>query len=152
MVALTSDRIEKHIVLAAPRSRVWRAITSAEEFGKWFGVTLDGPFAENTPVSGRINTKGFEGLKFELMIERIEPQRYFSYRWHPYAVDPKVDYSAEPSTLVEFTFSEVAGGTALDIVESGFERIPLRRRAEAFRMNDGGWSEQIQNIERYVAT
>jgi uncharacterized protein YndB with AHSA1/START domain len=86
------------------------------------------------------------------MIERIEPERYFSYRWHPYAADPNVDYSKEPTTLVEFRLDEVAEGTALTIVESGFDRIPLSRRAEAFRMNEAGWASQVRNIERYVAS
>jgi uncharacterized protein YndB with AHSA1/START domain len=151
MVAQISDRIEKHILLRAPRSRVWRAITNAEEFGKWFGVSLQGPFVQSSSVAGRITTKGFEHLKFTLDVEAIEPESYFSYRWHPYAIDPSVDYSKEPTTLVEFRLEETAEGTALRVVESGFEHIPLARRAEALRMNDGGWSAQIKNIEQHVA-
>jgi uncharacterized protein YndB with AHSA1/START domain len=87
----------------------------------------------------------------ELLVERIEPERYFSYRWHPYAIDPAADYSAEPTTLVEFTLQDTEEGTAVTIVESGFDRIPLARRAEAFRMNDQGWAGQIKNLARYVS-
>jgi uncharacterized protein YndB with AHSA1/START domain len=150
MVAKTQDRIEKEIFLRAPRSRVWRALTQAEEFGSWFGVQLTGPLAAQTSVTGRITSKGYEHLSFELQVQQIEPESYFSYRWHPYAIDPNVDYSREPTTLVEFHLEEVAGGTRLRVSESGFEHIPLARRAEAFRMNDGGWSQQMQNVERYV--
>ena len=146
-----TDRIEKRVTLAAPRSRVWRAITNAEEFGKWFGAKLEGPFAEGTNVRGRITSKGYEHVMLEMLIERIQPERLFSYRWHPYAVDANTDYSAEPTTLVEFRFDDADGGTVLTIVESGFDRIPASRRAEAFRMNDGGWTSQVKNIERYVA-
>jgi uncharacterized protein YndB with AHSA1/START domain len=146
-----TDRIEKRVTLPAPRSRVWRAITNAEEFGKWFGAKLEGPFAEGANVRGRITAKGYEHVMLEMLIERIQPERLFSYRWHPYAVDANTDYSAEPTTLVEFRFEEADGGTVLTIVESGFDRIPASRRAEAFRMNDGGWASQMKNIERYVA-
>jgi uncharacterized protein YndB with AHSA1/START domain len=150
--SLTStDRIEKRVTLAAPRSRVWRAITDAEEFGKWFGAKLEGPFAEGANVRGRITSKGYEHAMLELLIERIQPESLFSYRWHPYAVDAKTDYSTEPTTLVEFRFEDADGGTVLTIVESGFVRIPASRRAEAFRMNERGWTAQAKNIERYVA-
>lgn len=145
-----TDRIEKKVVLRATRARVWRALTTAEEFGEWFGVKLEAPFVEGATIRGRITTPEYEHLTGEWMVERIEPERYFAYRWHPYAVDPKVDYSHEPTTLVEFRLDEADGGTALTIVESGFDRIPLSRRAEAFRMNEGGWAEQVKNIERYV--
>lgn len=148
---MTTDRIEKKIVLRAPRSRVWRAIASAEEFGAWFGVKLDGAFAPGARVEGRITTPGYEHVTMEITIERVEPERLLSYRWHPYAIESGVDYSGEPTTLVEFRLDEVAGGTELTLVESGFDRIPLARRAEAFRMNDQGWAEQIKNIERHVA-
>jgi uncharacterized protein YndB with AHSA1/START domain len=147
----TTDRIEKRAVLRAPRSRVWRALTRAEEFGAWFGVKLDGAFAEGAAVRGRITNPGYDHLTMELHVQRIEPESIFSFRWHPYAVDPAVDYASEPTTLVEFQLEEVAGGTALVIVESGFDAIPLARRAEAFRMNDGGWAEQVRNLERHVA-
>jgi uncharacterized protein YndB with AHSA1/START domain len=147
----TTDRIEKKVVLRAPRSRVWRAISSAEEFGAWFRVNLEGVFAEGATIRGRLTHPGYEHVTMDLMVERIEPERYFSYRWHPYAIDPAVDYSAEPTTLVEFILEESEGGTALTIVESGFDRIPLARRAEAFRMDDQGWTGQIKNLVRYVS-
>lgn len=147
----STDRIEKRVVLRAARSRVWRAIATAEEFGAWFRMNLEGGFAEGATIRGRITIPGYEHVTLEMLVERIEPERYFSYRWHPYAVDPKVDYAAEPTTLVEFTLEEMDGATALTIVESGFDRIPLARRAEAFRMNDQGWAGQIKNIERYVS-
>jgi uncharacterized protein YndB with AHSA1/START domain len=151
MVATNTDRIEKQVFLRAPRSRVWRALTQAEEFGSWFGVKLDGKLAPQQSVTGRITTKGYEHLTFELQVQQIDPESYFSYRWHPYAIDPGVDYSKEPTTLVEFRLEEVSGGTQLQVSESGFEQIPLARRAEAFRRNDGGWTEQMKNIERHVA-
>lgn len=146
-----TDRIEKTMTLRAPRSRVWRAITTTEEFNAWFGVKLDGAFAEGATVRGKITYPGYEHLTMEMLVERLEPERYFAYRWHPYAVDPGVDYSPEPTTLVEFRLDEADSGTVLTIVESGFDRIPIARRAEAFRMNDGGWNEQMTNIERHVS-
>ncbi|MEO8579826.1 MAG: SRPBCC family protein [Gemmatimonadales bacterium] len=146
----STDRIEKRVVLRAPRSRVWRALTRHDEFGKWFGVNLENGFAEGATVRGNITIKGYEHGTLELKIERLEPENLFSYRWHPYAVDPKNDYSSEPMTLVEFRLEDANDGTVLTIVESGFDRIPLARRAEAFKMNDGGWNGQIKNIERYV--
>ena len=143
-----TDRIEKTVIIKAPRTRVWRAIADAQQFGEWFRVKLDGQFMAGATISGTITYPGYEGLRMEIVIERIEPERLFSYRWHP--GDPRTDYSRDPTTLVEFMLEEVADGTRLTIVESGFDRIPLARRAEAFRMNEGGWSEQIQNIERHV--
>lgn len=151
MDVTSTDRIEKTLTLRAPRSRVWRAITNAEEFGAWFRVKLEGSFTSGATVRGTITHPGYEHLTMEMRIERIEAERYFAYRWHPYAVDPGVDYSPEPTTLVEFRLDEANGGTVLTIVESGFDRIPLARRAEAFRMNDGGWTEQIANIGRHVS-
>ena len=151
MNVTSTDRIEKTVTLRAPRSRVWRALTNADEFGAWFRVKLEGAFAEGATVRGRITHPGYEHVKMEVIVERIEPEHYFAYRWHPYAVDPKLDYSQEPTTLVEFRLEEAAGGTVLTIVESGFDRIPLARRDEAFRMNDGGWTGQLKNIERHVA-
>ena len=147
----TTDRIEKTITLRAPRSRVWRALTVAEEFGEWFRVKLEGPFVEGATVRGRITHPGYEHLTMEIMVERLDPERYFAYRWHPYAINPGVDYSQEPTTLVEFRLEDAAGGTVLTLTESGFDRIPLSRRAEAFRMNDNGWSEQLKNVERHVS-
>jgi uncharacterized protein YndB with AHSA1/START domain len=146
-----TDRIEKTTMMAAPRSRVWRALTDARQFGEWFRARLEGEFVTGATVLGKITYPGYEHLTMEMVIERIEPERVFSFRWHPYAVDPKVDYSSEPMTLVEFTLDEAGSGTRLTIVESGFDRIPLARRADAFRMNDGGWAEQLKNIARYVS-
>ncbi|MQA89794.1 MAG: vanillate O-demethylase oxidoreductase VanB [Gemmatimonas sp.] len=146
-----TDRIEKRLELRASRSRVWRAITTAEEFGAWFRMNINGEFAEGGTVRGRVTHPGYEHVTVEMLVERIEPERYFSYRWHPYAVDTQVDYSAEPTTLVEFIVEETEGGTAVTIIESGFDRIPLARRDEAFRMNDSGWAGQIKNLERYVS-
>jgi uncharacterized protein YndB with AHSA1/START domain len=146
-----TDRIEKRVVLRAPRSRVWRALTDAQEFGAWFGVKLEGAFAEGVTARGKITYPGYEHLTMEVLVERVEPERYFAYRWHPYAIDATVDYSAEPATLVEFRLDDADEGTVLTIVESGFDRIPLARRAEAFRMNDGGWTAQAKNIERHVS-
>ena len=146
-----TDRIEKKVTLKAPRSRVWRAIADADQFGVWFGVKLESPFKAGKTVRGRILHPKYEHMKLDMEIEKIEPERYFSYRWHPYPIDPNVDYSKEPTTLVEFILEEDNGGTALTIVESGFDRIPLARRVEAFRMNDNGWTSQIKNIEKYVS-
>jgi uncharacterized protein YndB with AHSA1/START domain len=146
-----TDRIEKKVTLKAPRSKVWRAIADADQFAQWFGVKLDGPFKAGKTVRGKILNPKYEHMPIDLEIEKIEPERYFSYRWHPYPNDPNVDYSKEPTTLVEFMLEEDNGSTTLTIVESGFDRIPLARRAEAFRANDGGWTGQIKNIEKYVA-
>jgi uncharacterized protein YndB with AHSA1/START domain len=148
---LTADRIEKHIQLRAPRARVWRALTQASEFGAWFGMKLAGSIEAGATVHGKLTVAGYEHLTVEMRIERVEPERVFSYRWHPYAIDPKVDYSKEPMTLVEFRLADAAGGTELTLIESGFEHVPAARRAEAFRMNEGGWSAQLKNIERYVS-
>ena len=146
----STDRIEKRFEVKAKRSRVWRAISDAGEFGAWFGMTLDRPFAPGATVKGRLTMKGYEHVTLELRVERVEPEGYFSYRWHPGAIDPKVDYSAEPMTLVEFRLEEMAGGTLITIVESGFDRLPSTRRAEAFRMNEGGWNGQAKKLATYV--
>lgn len=146
----TSDRIEKQLTIKAPRARVWRALTDHQEFGRWFGVALAGPFVPGAEVDGTLTNPQYSHLPFKLKVERIEPERLFSYRWHPYAIDPAVDYSGEPTTLVSFELEEVAGGTRLKIVESGFDGIPLARRAEAYRSNTGGWEIQAGNIERHV--
>lgn len=150
MSTSNTDQILKHVHLRAGRSRVWRAITNAREFGAWFGVNLKGEFAEGEAIRGSITYTGFEHVTMEVRVERIVPEELFSYRWHPYAIDPAVDYSEEPTTLVEFRLDEVGGGTRLTIVESGFENIPLVRRAEAFRMDERGWAEQTANIKRHV--
>lgn len=152
MQATTTDRIEKRIVLKAPVARVWRALTDSAEFGAWFQVRMEGAFAPGARVKGRITHPGYTHVTMEIEIERMEVERLFSYRWHPYAVDPKVDYSKEPTTLVEFKLAPAPEGTQLTIVESGFDRIPVERRSEAFRMNDNGWGGQIKNIERHVAS
>ena len=149
----STDRIEREILLKAPRSRVWRALSNAEEFGDWFGVALKGKtFAAGRHVQGQITIPGYEHVVFDLLIERMEPERLLSFRWHPYAVDPSVDYSKEPTTLVVFELKEVEGGTLLSLVESGFDNIPPSRRSEAFRMNSGGWDGQMKNIKKHVAT
>lgn len=151
MTTGNSDRIEKEFVLRAPQGRVWRAITNGEQFGRWFGVALEpGDFVPGATVVGRITTPGYEHLRFEMQIDRVEPERWFSWRWHPYAVDPRVDYSREPTTLVEFELREVSGGTQVRIVESGFDAIPAERRVEAFRMNADGWRQQAENLGRHV--
>jgi uncharacterized protein YndB with AHSA1/START domain len=147
----TTDRIEKEIVLRAPRSRVWRALADAEQFGAWFGIRLEGAFAPGARVRGQMTSPARELVTIEFAIERMDPESRLSYRWHPYPFESGVDYSSEPTTLVEFELEEVAGGTQLRVVESGFDRIPLARRAEALRMNDAGWAEQLENIARYVA-
>ena len=150
--AAGTDRIEKTVVLKAKRSRVWRALASPREFGTWFGARLEGQeFVPSARVRGPITIPGYEHVVLDLTVEKVEPERLFSYRWHPYAVEPGVDYSSEPTTLVEFRLDDVPDGTRLTVVESGFDRIPLARRAEAFRMNEGGWTGQLKNIERHVA-
>jgi uncharacterized protein YndB with AHSA1/START domain len=152
MSSVVTDRIEKEIVLKVPRPRVWRAIAEPLEFGAWFQVDMSGvEFRAGRPVHAKMTYPGYEGMPFEMEIDRIEPERLFSFRWHPYAIDPNVDYSSEPMTLVQFRLEEVAEGTKLTITESGFDAIPLARRAEAFRMNEGGWEQQIHNVEAYVA-
>ncbi len=148
---MSTDRIEKSLVLRAPRSRVWQALANADEFGAWFGVKVQGEFAPGASVVGQITTPGYEHLSMELFVEQVEPESLFSYRWHPYAIDPDVDYTSEPTTLVEFRLEEVGDGTRLTVVESGFDQIPAERRAEAFRMNEHGWAAQVENIARYVA-
>jgi uncharacterized protein YndB with AHSA1/START domain len=149
----STDRIEKQVTLRAPRARVWRALTDAAEFGTWFGMKLEGPIVAGTTVRGRVTIPKYEHLTLELVVERIEPQRLFSYRWHPGATDPAYDYSKEPMTLVEFRLADAAdGGTSLVIVESGFDQLPVSRRASAFRSNDGGWTQQVRNIERHVTS
>jgi uncharacterized protein YndB with AHSA1/START domain len=145
------NRIEKRIELRAPRSRVWRALTDHREFGKWFGVRIDVPFVVGKPAQGQITIPGYEHIRWEAVVQRMEPERLFSFTWHPYAKDPDKDYSQETPTLVEFQLEETADGTLLRLTESGFERIPADRRAEAFRMNDGGWAAQMKNIEKHVA-
>ena len=147
-----ADRIEKQVLLRAPRSRVWRALADRTEFGEWFGVRLPaGKFAPGEEVRGNITVKGYEHLLMTVVVDRVEPEKFLSFRWHPYAIDPKKDYSSEPMTLVAFTLSDAEGGTLLKVVESGFDKVPLARREEAWRMNDSGWAAQMKNIDRHVA-
>ncbi len=144
------DRIEKTIELKAPLARVWRALTDHREFGKWFRVRLDGPFVPGQVSRGQITHPGYEHVRWEAVVQKIEPERLFSFTWHPYALDPDKDYSGEPQTLIEFTLEKTATGTRLRIVESGFAGLPDKRRIEAFRMNERGWGEQLKNISRHV--
>jgi len=148
----TTDRIVKETVLKAPLFRVWRAISDAAEFGEWFQVDMSGQtFRPGEPVHAKMTYPGYEGMPFEIVVARVEPERLFSFRWHPYDGDPDYDDSDEPMTLIEFELEEVEGGTKLTVTESGFDDIPLARRAEAFRMNAEGWVVQLQNIEAYVS-
>jgi uncharacterized protein YndB with AHSA1/START domain len=146
-----NGRIEKRIELKAPVSRVWRALTDYREFGEWFLVKLDGPFVVGQVSRGHITYPGYEHLNWEAVVQKIEPERLFSFTWHPYSVEPQMDYSTEPSTLVEFKLEKTATGTLLLLTESGFDKIPPERRPEAFRRNEGGWEEQMKNIENHVA-
>lgn len=145
-----SDRIEKEIELRAPIERVWQALTDSNEFGTWFRVKLDGPFVAGQITTGHITYPGYEHLKWQVRVKQMEAPRLFSFEWHPYAVDPNVDYSQEPATLVEFRLEPTATGTRLTLVESGFDALPSHRRDEAWRMNDHGWSVQMQNIQTHV--
>ena len=147
---IEQDRIEKQIELKAPVARVWRALTDHREFGQWFQVNLEGPFVPGQTSRGQITYPGYEHLKWEAVVQKMEPERLFSFTWHPYAVDSQKDYSKEPSTLVEFRLEPKGAGTLLTLTESGFSKLPADRRLEAFRMNDGGWAEQMKNIERHV--
>src|SRR5262245_17894109 len=144
------DRIEKRIELKAPVDRVWRALTDHREFGEWFRVKLETPFEPGKTTRGKITYPGYEHVVMEVVVRRMERPRLFSFNWHPYAVDPNVDYSKEQPTLVEFTLEATPTGTRLTVVESGFDKIPAARRDEAFLMNSGGWEAQIKNIEAYV--
>jgi len=145
-----NDRIEKSIELKASVSRVWRALTDYREFGQWFRVELEGPFVPGQVSRGRITYPGYEHVTMQVTVQKMEHERLFSYTWHPYAIDPKVDYSHEPPTLVEFKLEKIPSGTRLTVTESGFDKIPANRRAEAFRKNESGWAAQLQNIERHV--
>ena len=159
---MSTDRIEKTILLRAPRGRVWRAVSDANEFGSWFGVAFDRPFAEGARLNARIKPttvdaevakmqEPYEGKAFEWSVERIEPMRLISFRWHPYAVEEGVDYSREPTTLIEFELADAPEGTLLTVTESGFDQIPLARRAKAYEANEGGWEMQARLIEKYLA-
>jgi len=158
---MNTDRIEKKVLLHAPRKRVWRALSDSTEFGTWFGVKFDGPFAPGASLRGvivptKVNAevakaqKPYEGKPFDITIEQMEPERLFSFRWHPFAVEPGVDYSAEPTTLVEFNLEEMPGGVMLTVTESGFDQIPLARRAKAFTANEQGWGMVVKLVEEYL--
>jgi uncharacterized protein YndB with AHSA1/START domain len=150
--ASDTDRIERSIVINAPRERVWRALSNAEEFGTWFGANLKGAaFVPGQRASGHITHPGYEHILFDVLVDRVEPQDLLSYRWHPYAVEPAVDYSSEEPTLVTFTLKDAPGNaTLLTVVESGFDKVPPQRRQEAFRMNSNGWDGQMRNIVRHL--
>jgi uncharacterized protein YndB with AHSA1/START domain len=149
----TTDRIERKLLLKASRSRVWRALSDTKEFGDWFGVSFSTKaMIAGKPLQGKITHPGYEHLAFEVLIERVEPERLLSWRWHPFAIDPSVDYTGEPMTLVVFELHEAGDGTLLSVVESGFDDIPPSRRLTAFRMNTSGWEQQMHNIEKHVAT
>lgn len=150
-VAPSTDRIEKVVTLDAPRSRVWRALTDYTQFNEWFGVVLTSPFAPGAAVSGKLNVRNYDHLTLTIWIESMEPERFFSFRWHPYAIEEGIDYEAEPTTLVSFTLEDAGAGTRLRIVESGFDAIPASRRAKAFSMNERGWAAQAENIRRFLA-
>lgn len=147
----SSDRIERKILLKADPAQVWQALSEAERFGRWFGVALAGQqFIPGQRARGAVTYPGYEHLTWDVLVEQMLPQELFSFRWHPYAIDPAQDYSAEPSTLVRFELEEHAGGTLLRVSESGFDGIPAERRLKAFRMNSRGWDEQMSNIEEYL--
>ena len=159
---MSNDRIEKEVVLRAPLERVWRAISDADEFGRWFGVRFDGPFVAGTSVTGVITPTAVDenvaraqephaGKSDTWQIVAVEPKRRLAFRWHPYGVESGVDYSQEPTTLVEFTLDEMANGVRLRIVESGFDAIPAERRATAFEANSEGWAAQTELVRKYLA-
>lgn len=147
-----SDRIERKIIINAPRERVWRALTNAKEFGTWFGAKIDDQtFAPGQRVRGQINQCGYEHVWFDVIVEKMEAPHVFSYRWHPCPIDPKVDYDKEEPTLVTFTLKETSdNGTLITVVESGFDNVPPHRRLEAFRMNYNGWDVQLKNLSLYA--
>jgi uncharacterized protein YndB with AHSA1/START domain len=160
---MNTDRIEKNVLLRAPLHRIWRALSDSAEFGAWFGMKFDGPFTPGASINGVIvpttvdpevakAQKPYEGLPVEIVIERMEPERVFSFRWHPGAVEPGIDYAAEPTTLVVFSLEETASGVMLTVTESGFDSIPLERRAKAFTANEQGWGMVMKLIEAYVRT
>jgi uncharacterized protein YndB with AHSA1/START domain len=160
---MSPDKIEKHIVLRAPLTRVWDAISDSQKFGSWFGVAFNGPFVAGSHVTGKIRPTTVDSevarlqaphqdKPFDFYVEAIEPKRRISFRWHPFAIDPEIDYSNEPTTLIVFELAEVGGETSLTITESGFDQIPLERRAKAFAANDGGWTMQTTLISKYVST
>src|SRR5262245_30151805 len=147
-----TDRIEKQIELKATPDRVWRALSNSREFGTWFGVDIRDDFAPGKTVTGKLTYPGYEHLTMELAIEKMDKERLMAFRWHPYAIEPDVDYSGEDKTLVELRLEPIASGTRLVVTESGFDKVPAHRRAKAFEMNASGWAEQLTRIERYLAS
>jgi len=147
---MSENRIEKKIELKAPVSKVWKALTDHKEFGQWFGCKLEGPFIVGKSVVGKLNFPGFDHMQWAVDVKQMEPERLFSFTWHPYPADPAIDYAKEPPTLVEFRLEAIPTGTLLVVTESGFEKIPANRRLEAFRMNEEGWVEQLENIANHV--
>jgi uncharacterized protein YndB with AHSA1/START domain len=147
---VTSDKIEKKIELKAPVTRVWSALTDHKQFGEWFRVNIEEPFVVGQEAQGKILHPGYEHVTWRAIIVAIEPEHLFAFTWHPYGIDKEIDYSKEEPTRVEFRLKESSTGTLLTLTESGFDRIPASRRDEAFRMNDGGWTAQMQNIAKYV--
>lgn len=145
-----TDRIEKTIDLKAPVERVWRALTDYREFGTWFRVKLDGPFVAGEASTGHITYPGYEHIRWHARVVAMEEPTLFAFAWHPYAIDPEVDYAQETPTRVEFRLTRTPAGTRLVVIESGFDNIPADRRPEALRMNDAGWAEQIRNIAAHV--
>jgi uncharacterized protein YndB with AHSA1/START domain len=145
------NQIEKQIQLAAPVSRVWQAVSDSRQFGEWFKVKMDGPFVAGQAATGVMTYPGYEHLRIKIKIHKIEPMNVFSFYWHPYAVDPTVDYESEEPTLVQFRLEPAASGTLLTVTESGFEKVPAHRRAEAFLRNGNGWTQQMKNITAYVS-
>jgi len=149
---MSTERIEKEILLHAPLARVWRALADATEFGTWFGVRFDGPFAPGATIRGviaptKVNAevakaqKEHAGTPFEITVEQMETERVFAFRsqWQGDA------------TLVVFALEEAANGVVLTVTESGFDQIPLARRAQAFAANEQGWSMMVRVIEEYLA-
>jgi uncharacterized protein YndB with AHSA1/START domain len=159
---MNTDRIEKKVQLNASRERVWHAVSDATQFGRWFGVKFEGAFEEGKSLRGKITPtevdeavaamqKPHEGMAFEWVVERIEPQQRIVFRWHPFAIDKAVDYSAEPMTTIVFELDDSDGGTLLTITESGFDAIPAARRAQAYEANAGGWAHQLRLVEKFLA-
>jgi uncharacterized protein YndB with AHSA1/START domain len=148
---MSTDQITKRVVLRAPRKQVWQAFSDVDTFGEWFGVRLSGKFAPGARLRGHITHKGYEGYPFEITIERVEPERVLSWHWHPNAIDPKTDYSVEPTTLVMFELEDDPDGTQLTVTESGFDTIPASRRFEAYQGNEKGWAMQMEAIQSYLA-
>jgi uncharacterized protein YndB with AHSA1/START domain len=145
-----TDRIEKTVELKAPVSRVWKALIDHNEFGAWFRVKLDGPFVPGRVSTGHVTYPGYEHLKWEAVVQKIEPERLFSFTWHPFAIEAGTDYSKETPTLVEFALEKIPGGTRLRVVESGFDNLPAHRRDTAFQRNGEGWGIQMQNISQHL--